>query len=108
MQVRFILMSIYTLFLLTGCVTNNEITQEEIEVQNMAADAVSGILFDRDLETLASYNIRKDGFVVILFNDSVTENQYTQVVRLLRDSPSIKGVRAEQDGSEVCSLSLPR
>lgn len=78
MQVRFIKLSVRTLFLLIGCVTNNELTQGEIEVQNMAADAVSGILFDSNLEFSASCNIRKDGFVVIFFNDSDPENQYTQ------------------------------
>jgi uncharacterized lipoprotein len=61
------------LLLLTGCATDNEVSQQEIAIQNKASEIVSGVLFDNDLDTLASYNIRKSGFVVIIFDESVAD-----------------------------------
>ena len=92
------------LLLLTGCATNNEVSQQELENQNKASEIVSAVLFDNDLDGLASYNIRKSGFVVIIFDQSVADERYRKVVDLLRSNADIKGVRAEQDGVEVCGL----
>lgn len=39
-----------------GCVTDSEITQEEMKVQNIVDEKVSGILFEKGLESSASYN----------------------------------------------------
>lgn len=98
-----ILTSILLLFLV-GCVTDMELTQDEIENQNKASAVVSEVLFEHDLSDSASYNIRKDGYVVIIFDDNVSDKNYTEVVRLLRTNVDIKGIRAEQFGVEVCGL----
>lgn len=90
--------------LVYGCVANNVITPEEIKTQNKAAHVVSGVLFDNDIDDSASYNIRKNGLVVIRFDESVSERSYTDVVNMLRSSPDINGVQAEQGGIEVCPL----
>ena len=92
------------LLILVGCVSDKVLTQDEIEKQNKAAEVVSGVLFDNDLSDSASYNIRKDGHVVIIFDDSVSDKKYTKVVQLLRSNADIKGVRAEQFGIEVCGI----
>jgi hypothetical protein len=81
-----------------------ELTQDEIENQNKASAVVSEVLFEHDLSDSASYNIRKDGYVVIIFDDNVSDKNYTEVVRLLRTNVDIKGIRAEQFGVEVCGL----
>jgi hypothetical protein len=90
--------------LLSGCAGSNLITQEEIAKQNKADATVAGILFERELDTSASYNTRNDGFVVIKFDESVSRHTYTEVVNVLRSRPEITGVRAEQSGIEVCPL----
>jgi hypothetical protein len=90
--------------LLAGCADNNAVTRAEIETQNRADAVVSGLLFEKSLDNSASYNIRKNGFVVIKFDESVSERTYTGVVNSLRSSPGIAGVKAEQSGREVCPL----
>ncbi len=90
--------------LLAGCAGSNVVSQEEIETQNTADAIVSGVLFANDLDNSASYNIRKNGLVVIKFDESVARGAYTEVVDLLRANPDIQGVRAEQGGIEVCPL----
>ena len=93
----------FLLLLLVGCVSDKLLTLDEIEKQNKAAAVVSGVLFENDLSDSSSYNIRKDGYVVIIFDDSVSDKEYIEVVNLLRSSTDIKGVRAEQYGVEVCA-----
>ena len=56
------------------------------------------------IDYAASYKIRKNGLVVIKFDESVTKRNYTDVVNLLRSSPEVDGVQAEQGGVEVCPL----
>ena len=92
------------LSLLSGCAGQETLTQEEIEIQNRADAAVSSLLFEQELDQVASYNARKDGFVVIKFAKSVPSLTYTQIVDKLRASPDIRGVRAEQGGREVCKM----
>ncbi|MEA1890763.1 MAG: hypothetical protein U9N50_13440 [Pseudomonadota bacterium] len=92
------------LLLLTSCVTDNEISQEELEKQNKVSEIISAVLFDNDLDSLASYNIRRSGFVVIIFDESVADEKYRKVVDLLRSNAVIKGVRAKQNGVEICGL----
>ncbi len=89
---------------LLGCTNDNVLTKEEVENQNKSSEIVTGILFDNDLDESASYNIRKDGYVVIQFDSSVSENKYTNVVNQLRSNHLITGVWAEQSGVEVCPL----
>ena len=89
---------------LAGCVDSNSLTQRELENQNRADAIVSGTLFEHELDSAASYNVRKNGFVVIKFDESVSGKKYTEAVNLLRSNPGIEGVRAEQSGREVCPL----
>lgn len=90
---------------LAGCADQNSLTREQIKTQNRADAFVSGVLFDHDLDSDASYNIHKDGFLVIKFDDQVSAPQYNSVVEELRASKLINGVRAEQGGQEVCPIS---
>lgn len=92
------------LLVASGCMSQSILTKEEIETQNRADAAVSGVLFEHELDDEASYNCHKDGFLVIKFADSVPSGQYTQVVGILRSNPKVSGVRAEQGGKEVCKL----
>ena len=89
---------------LAGCGTGNVLTQEQIEMQNKSSRYVTEVLFENDLDTTASYNIRKDGLVVIKFDDSVSQRDYTRVVEQLRSSSAIPSVSATQKGVEVCPL----
>lgn len=66
---------------------------------------MAGILFENNLDQTASYHVHPDGSVVIKFGDSVSSGTYKKVVETLRSNPAIHGVRAEQNGVEVCSLS---
>ncbi|MBT3061571.1 MAG: hypothetical protein G8D61_09450 [gamma proteobacterium symbiont of Ctena orbiculata] len=93
-----------TMILLSGCANQYSLTKEEMAIQNRADAVVSNVLFEHELDEMASYNVRKDGFLVVKFAKSVPSRKYTQVVEILRSSPDIKGVRAEQGGREVCKL----
>jgi hypothetical protein len=90
--------------ILSGCVDQNSLTQDQIAKQNRADALVSGVLFEHELDETASYNVHKDGFLVVKFDQSVPAQKYTEVVDIFRSSPEIKGVRAEQGGREVCAL----
>ncbi len=98
------LLSIALVLFLTACVDQNTLTKEEIIKQSKADAFVSGVLFERDMDAQASYNIRKDGFVVIKFDESISSKEYTKVVETLRASNELAGIRAEQGGREVCKL----
>jgi hypothetical protein len=92
------------IFLLSACASEDILTQEEIRTQDEADNAVSTLLFEREMTVTASYHVRKDGFVMIKFDKSVDSKTYTEVVQQLRASNHISGVRAEQMGKEVCPL----
>ena len=89
---------------LLGCTADNVLTKEDIKSQNSSAQVVANVLFENDIDEAASYNIRKDGYVVIQFDNSVPEKIYTKVVNQLRSSDGVSGVWAEQSGVEVCPL----
>ena len=89
---------------ISGCVNQNSLTQDQIEKQNRTDAVVSNVLFEHGLDEAASYNVHKDGFLVVKFAESVSSRKYTEVVGILRSSPEINGVRAEQGGREVCKL----
>jgi len=90
--------------LITACVDQNTLTKEEMIKQSQADAFVSGVLFERDMDAQASFNVRKDGFVVIKFDESISSKDYTKVVEILRSSNELAGVRAEQGGREVCKF----
>ena len=95
---------LFCLSFLTGCTSQQSLTQEEMAIQNRADAVVSNLLFEEELDQAASYNVHKDGYVVIKFAKSVPSGTYTRVVEMLGSSPGIRGVRAEQGGREVCKL----
>jgi len=47
----------------------------------------------------ASYNVKKDGSVVIKFAESVSQQNYTKIVDLLRSNKAVDSVYAEQSGA---------
>ena len=93
---------------LTGCVSSNEVTSEQLARMDGADQAVSVALFEAEVDASTSYNVRKDGFVVIRFSPDVPNEVYTRVVSQLRADERVKGVRAEQGGREVCVLNQGR
>ena len=104
MQVVCYSLLLFCFSFLTGCASQQSLTPEEMAIQNRADAVVSNLLFEEELDQGASYNVRKDGFVVIKFAKSVPSDTYTRVVEMLRSSSDIRGVRAEQGGREVCKL----
>ena len=98
----FTLTSLIALLLLTGCASDQVISQEEMRIQDAAATEVTNVLFEKDMDSLASYNVRRDGYVVIKFDQSVSFAQYNDVVETLRGKKAISGVYAEQGGKQVC------
>ena len=101
---RFILLSFAAGFLLVACNPQNLISEQERKAQDAADAAVAQLLFERDLTETASYNVHADALVVIKFDRSVAEPVYRDIVERLRRDPRIAGVRAEQEGKEVCRL----
>ena len=88
---------------MSGCVSDQVISQEEMRVQDAAATEVANVLFEKEMDNLASYNVRRDGYVVIKFAQSVTFAQYNNIVDILRSKKTISGVYAEQGGKQVCA-----
>ena len=89
--------------ILTAC-QSNELSPQEIAIQNAADAEVAAVLFEKDLDNHASYNVHKDGSVVIKFDRSVSSERYTDVVDTLRATAEINSVYAEQSGHQVCPL----
>ncbi|MEJ2181885.1 MAG: hypothetical protein P8Y28_16075 [Gammaproteobacteria bacterium] len=87
---------------LASCASENVLTEEEIRTQNAADTVVANLLFDRGLTNTASYNVHKNGYVVIHFDKSVKSSVYTDVVETLRANNATNGVYADQEGVEVC------
>lgn len=98
----FIFVCLLALSLLAGCASDQVISQEEMRVQDAAATEVTNVLFEKGMDSLASYNVRRDGYVVIKFDQSVSFAQYNDVVDTLRSNKAISGVYAEQGGKQVC------
>ena len=102
MQGTFILISVLAASFLSSCASDQVISREEMRVQDAAATEVANVLFDKEMDNLASYNVRRDGYVVIKFDKSVTFADYNAVVQTLRAKKTIHGVYAEQGGVQVC------
>lgn len=88
----------------TSCSYENELTREQAQREQLIDEFVANTLFKRELDTHASYNVHKDGWVVIKFDKSVPEKVYTEVVAELRANKNLVGLRAEQEGMEVCPV----
>ncbi|NWG86565.1 MAG: hypothetical protein HXY26_03480 [Hydrogenophilaceae bacterium] len=71
--------------------------------QAESENAVTSILFDENMEN-ASYSLRGDGFVDILFGPAVDEKDYIRIVERLRKHPDIPGVLAGRGGKNFCSI----
>lgn len=67
-----------------------------------ASAAVSNILFDNDADEFASFAIRDDGFVDIVFARNTPDAVYGDMIGKLRAHPDIKGVLPGK-GGPVCS-----
>lgn len=104
MMLRVFSMLMLSLSLITGCGSDNALTQQEIEIQSRADIAVSNILFDAGMDNQASYHVRKNGHVEIEFVKTVPMFDYTMVVEKMRAHPDIKSVTAVQTGQEVCPM----
>ncbi|MCU7955743.1 MAG: hypothetical protein KZQ74_00230 [gamma proteobacterium symbiont of Bathyaustriella thionipta] len=91
------------LVILSAC-QSNELTQQERLIQNAADAKTAATLFDYDLDNQASYNVHRDGSVIIKFDKSVQTNDYTAIVDTLRTIPEIHSVYATQGGRQVCPL----
>jgi hypothetical protein len=100
-QYFFIPLSWLAILFLSGCASDQVISQEEMRVQNAAVTEVANVLFEKEMDTLASYNVRR-GYVVIKFDQSVPFANYNDVVKTLRSNKAISGVYAEQGGKQVC------
>lgn len=108
-SIRTLVVSILVVVVLMLCACqSNELTQEEIEIQNKADSEVAALLFDYELDKHASYNVHKDGSVIIKFDRKVSKETYTSIVEKLRDSSAIKSIYATQGGQEVCPLNSIR
>lgn len=101
-QYFFILLSWLAISFLSGCASDQVISQEEIRVQDAAVTEVTNVLFEKEMDNFASYNVRRDGYVVIKFDQSVPFARYNDVVEALRSKKTISGVYAEQGGKQVC------
>jgi hypothetical protein len=91
-----------------GCTSQQSLSKEEQANQSRVDSLVSSVLFDNELDEEASYNIHRDGYIVIKFAESVPFAKYNHVVDVLRSNKTIKGLRAEQSGKEVCPIKTLR
>jgi len=87
-----------------GVVAGNAPAPEEQEIRGRVDSIVSNLLFDRGLSDAASYNVRENGHVIIIFDEAVETPVYTEVVQTLRANPVVPAVTAEQGGRSVCEL----
>lgn len=61
--------------------------------QAESEDAVTNILFEEDMQN-ASYSLRSNGYVDILFGPSVSDADYSRILNKLKSHPDIPGVLA--------------
>ena len=71
--------------------------------QAESEDAVTGILFDENMENV-SYSLRGDGFVDITFGIAVEEKTYIRIVERMRAHPDIPGVLAGRGSRNYCAV----
>ena len=91
--------------LLANCSTGgNEVSKEEMLLQEKATNALTEILFDHGLDEKSSFEVKKDGFVNLRIQGLVAIKTYTKAIKALREHKDIKGVHAKKGGVEVCPL----
>lgn len=82
-----------------GC-ASNEVASEQA---NASEDALAHILFDYDADEFTAYQIRRNGFVEIIFARDTPDDLYGEMVDKLRGHPDIPGVSAARTGP-ACGL----
>ncbi|MDH3353842.1 MAG: hypothetical protein OEL79_01360 [Chromatiales bacterium] len=97
---------LFITLLLSSCAGPNELSKEEIIIQQNATDALTQILFENDLDENASFEVEKNGFVNLRIQGLVAIKTYTHAIDELRAHKDIHGVRAEQGGIEICPLTI--
>jgi hypothetical protein len=71
--------------------------------QDEAETAVGNMLFNENMEN-ASFKVRSNGFVDILFGAAVSDADYIRLVEKLRAHPDIKGVLPGKSTSNFCPI----
>ena len=71
--------------------------------QAESENAVTSILFEEDMQN-ASYALRANGFVDILFGPSVPDADYARILDKLKSHPDIPGVLAGKGKSDYCPV----
>jgi hypothetical protein len=71
--------------------------------QMEAESAVSNLLFDEGMEN-ATFKVRSDGFVDILFGVALSDADYSRILEKLRTHPDIKGFLAGKSTSNYCHI----
>jgi hypothetical protein len=66
-----------------------------------AEAAAAAVLFELDIEN-ASYKVRRDGHLDILFGPSVPAERYRQALDALHAHPDISGVLAGRGSADFC------
>ena len=69
--------------------------------QAESEEAVTNILFEEDMQN-ASYSLRSNGYVDILFGPSVSDADYARILNKLKTHPNIPGVLAGKGKSDYC------
>ena len=68
------------------------------DLNSKATDAVTEILFDADIDNLATYKISEKGFLDITFAKNTPDLLYSVMLNKFLHHPDIKGVLAGRGG----------
>jgi len=77
---------------------NTVLAEDSKDLNSKATDAVTEILFDVDIDDLASYTINNKGFLDITFASNTPDLLYSLMLNKFRHHPDIKGVLAGRGG----------
>ena len=81
---------------------NTLLAEDSKDLNSKATDAVTEILFDADIDDLASYKINDKGFLDITFANNTPDLLYSLMLNKFLHHPDIKGVLAGR-GGPACS-----
>ena len=82
--------------------TNTVLAKDLKDLNSKATDAVTEILFDTNIDDLATYKINDIGFLEITFANNTPDLLYSLMLNKFRNHPDIKGVLAGR-GGPACS-----
>jgi hypothetical protein len=97
-KIRSCLLSV---LLVCGAVAATPARGEE-DALSKAGTAVANVLFENDADEFASYGVRDNGFVDVVFARNTPDNLYNDILSKLQHHPDIKGVLAGK-GGPTCS-----